>query len=55
VGGAIVADSDPARELQETRDKALAFTRAIALLHDAGGARPSPPAPLPAPALAPGT
>jgi para-aminobenzoate synthetase component 1 len=30
VGGAIVADSDPARELQETRDKAAAFTAAIA-------------------------
>jgi para-aminobenzoate synthetase component 1 len=43
VGGAIVADSDPARELQETRDKATAFTRAIAALQEPA-ARPTAPA-----------
>ena len=36
-GGAIVADSDPARELAESHDKTAAFARAIARLRvDAG-------------------
>jgi para-aminobenzoate synthetase component I len=41
VGGAIVADSVPARELDETRQKAAAFTDAIARLQQAA-APPSP-------------
>ena len=33
-GGGIVADSDPVREAQETRDKAAALLRAVALARE---------------------
>ncbi len=36
-GGGIVADSDPAREAQETRDKAAALLRAVALARELEG------------------
>ena len=36
-GGGIVADSDPAREAQETRDKAAALLRAVALARGLDG------------------
>lgn len=36
-GGGIVADSDPVREAQETRDKAAALLRAVALARDLEG------------------